>query len=132
MKGLDSRDGCLFFLRGNNASKITDYNITNLDSSDLCINHVTYCRYRVYGHCRKHRMTIPLTKPQFITVCSIVGIFVLVGSPIYWFEVRPYYVKKRCEHFAVLAAQGSNPINGFELNNTYPGIYEACLNHSGL
>lgn len=57
---------------------------------------------------------------------------VIVLSLGAWFIGRPYVVHKRCERFAIVAASNGYPLTTFELNNTYPGIYAACLNHSGL
>lgn len=64
-------------------------------------------------------------------MAGIVVSLLLVGVA-YWFGIRPYRIHRYCENFAIKASSGASQINTFELNNTYPGIYEACLNNHGL
>jgi hypothetical protein len=72
-----------------------------------------------------------LTQKQTYWIVSIVAV-ILVLSLGYWFMARPYYIRKHCEQFAVTAASNGGELNSFELNNTYPGIYQACLDQRGL
>jgi hypothetical protein len=56
----------------------------------------------------------------------------IVLSIGYWLGYHPYRVHQYCEGFATKAASGGYPLNSFELNNTYPGIYDACVSQRGL
>lgn len=56
----------------------------------------------------------------------VVMIIVLVGG--YWFAVRPYYVRKACNH----TVRQVNNTYWLNMNGNYQTLYQACLNSKGL